>query len=286
MVMRIRPEAIGFFLIIVAATTADGRGWRGIVPLHSTRSQVEQLLGPPTEQDAPYSVVYRTQNETVQIYYANGRPCGVGHKYSRWRVAQNTVTEIFITPNPGSPLSELSIDQQKYKKLSGGHTSDTQYLSISDGEKVTMFGNTVRHITYFPSAADSYLQCPTLYEADLTDCEVIPEPFDSLGDISFASEKFLLDNFSLTVSDRKGMAYVIAYAGKRARPNEATERANRVKQYLVNVRGLPAEQIKVIDGGYREKRDVVLYVVSEGVCPPIPLPTIDPRDVQIVRGRR
>lgn len=42
----------------------------------------------------------------------------------------------------------------------------------------------------------------------------------------------------------------------------------------------------MIDGGYREKRDLQMYVVSEGVCPPVPFPTIDPRDVEIIGGRR
>jgi hypothetical protein len=114
--MRITPRAVGVFLIFLCAGTGEAKGWRGIVPLHSTRSQVEQLLGPPTEQNTPSSVVYRTPNETVLIYYAKDRPCGIGEKYSQWRVAPNTVTKIFITPIKGSPLSRLSIDGSKYKK--------------------------------------------------------------------------------------------------------------------------------------------------------------------------
>ena len=82
------------------------------------------------------------------------------------------------------------------------------------------------------------------------------------------------------------MAYIISYGGKRARPNEAKKRADRAKQYLIAVRHFPGDHINVIDGGYREKPDLVLYVVSEGMCPPIPSPTVDPRDVEIIAGRR
>src|SRR6185436_1154063 len=121
--MRVKPKAIGFFLVILCAATVQAKGWRGIVPLHSTRSQVEQLLGPPTEQISTYSVVYKTPNETVLIYYATGLPCGIGEKYSQWRVAPNTVTSIFISPHPGSPLSQLSIDESRYKKFIRGHLS-------------------------------------------------------------------------------------------------------------------------------------------------------------------
>src|SRR6185503_7005510 len=136
--MKNKFTAIGFFVILLCAATAEAKGWRGIVPLHSTRSQVEQLLGPPTEQNTPYSVVYKTPNETVLIYYAEGRPCGIGEKYSHWRVARNTVTEIYISPIPGSPLSQLSIDESRYKKFTVGHLSETRYVNAREGEALTL----------------------------------------------------------------------------------------------------------------------------------------------------
>jgi hypothetical protein len=288
MITRIKAGIliITFPLMLLSAPTAEAKGWRGIVPLHSTRSQVEQLLGAPTEENTPDSVVYRTPNETLLIYYASGRPCGIGEKYSRWRVARNTVTGIYVTPNPGSPQSQLSIDETRYKKFIIGHLSETRYISASDGEALTVLANEVRSISYFPAEDDSYLECPGLPQADITNCEYISDPFDSLGDIGLQQEKQLLDNFFLTVLEKKAIAYIIAYGGKRARPNEAKKRADRAKQYLVAVRRLPDNRVKVIDGGYREKRDLVLYVVSEGVCPPTPFPTVDPRDVAIItRGR-
>lgn len=285
MTTSIKPKAavVGFLSIFFFATTAEAKGWRGIIPLHTTRSGVEQVLGPPTEQNTSYSVVYRTPNETVLIRYANGRPCGVGEKYSQWRVAHNTVIEIFISPMPGSPLSVLSIDESRYKTLIGRHISETTYIDAREGEMVTVLENVVRSITYFGTADDSHLLCPGIPQPNTTRCEYLSEPFISVGDIGFEPEKFLLDNFFLAVSEREAIAYIIAYGGKRARPAEAKKRADRAKQYLVTVRRFPKDKIKVIDGGYREKRELVLYVVSEGVCPPTPVPTVDPRDVQIMK---
>lgn len=282
--MRIKPKVIGFFLILLIATSADARGWRGIVPLHSTRSQVEELLGPPTEQNTPYSVVYKTPNETVLIYYAEGRPCGIGEKYSQWRVRRNTVIEISVSPRSGSPLSQFTIDESRYKKFIVGHLSETRYVNAREGEALTVVGNEVISIDYFGAGGDSHLECPGLSKADRTNCEYIPDPFESLGDISFELEKFVLDNFFITLVDRKAIAYLIAYGGKRARPDEARKRADRARQYLIRVRHFPDDHIKVIDGGYCEKRELVLYVVSEGMCPPTPFPTVDPRDVEIIRG--
>jgi hypothetical protein len=287
MIPRIKPKAlvVGFSLILVVAATAKAKGWRGIVPLHSTRSEVEKLLGPPTEETTS-SAVYVTPNETVVIYFANGHPCGIGAKYSPWRVAGNTVTKIFITPNPGSPLSQLSIDESRYKKFRAGHLSETRYIDDLEGEAVTVVGNEVRSIDYFAAAEDSHLECPGVRQTNPTNCEYLPDAFDSLGDIDFKQGKLLLDNFSVALLDKKAIAYIVAYGGTRARPGEAIKCANHAKQYLINVRHFPDDRINVIDGGYREKRELTLYVASEGVCPPIPTPTIDPRDVQIITGGR
>ena len=286
--MNFARHEIGFFVILLCAATVQSKGWRGIVPLHSTRSQVEQLLGPPTEQSSPYSVVYKTPSETIEIDYANGRPCGIGEKYSPWLVARNTVTSIYISPYTDSPLSQLSIDESRYKKFIVGHLSETQYVNVREGEALTIgFDNSVRSITYFPATDDSHLKCPGLPKADLTNCEYIRDPFASAGDINFELEKFFLDNFFVALTKNKAIAYIIAYGGKRAQPDEARKRADRAKQYLISVRHFPGDHIKIIDGGYREKRDLELYVVSEGVCPPAPSPRVDPRDVEIVtRGRR
>ena len=286
--MRIKPKAlvIGFCWILLCAATAGAKGWRGIVPLHSTRSQVERLLGPPTEDGNTFSVVYKTPNETVLIDYAEGSPCGIGEKYSQWRVARHTVTSIFISPHPDSPLSKLSIDESRYKKFTVGHLSETRYVNAREGEVLTVLGNEVGSITYFAAADDSHLECPGLPKANNTNCEYLPDPFDSLGDLSFEQEELFLDTFFFALTKRKALAYIIAYGGKRARPNEARNRADRARKYLVDVRHFPAGQIKVIDGGYREKRDLSLYVVSDGICPPTPDPTVDPRDVEIItRGR-
>ena len=144
----------------------------------------------------------------------------------------------------------------------------------------------VRSISYSPAADDSHLQCPGWTKVNTTNCEYISDPYVSLGDIDFELDKFYIDNFYVALLNKKAMAYIIAYCGKRARPGEARQRADRAKQYLVAVRHVANDNIKVIDGGYREKRDLELYVVSEGVCPPIAVPTIDPRDVEIIGGGR
>lgn len=71
---------------------ATAREWRGIVPLHSTRADVERLLGPPQ----PGTVSgYRTETERVSIMYADyslrtqlrGVECSGRHCHQHFRLS-------------------------------------------------------------------------------------------------------------------------------------------------------------------------------------------------------
>lgn len=284
----IAPLIFFLFSTLLTVPGAEAKGWRGILPLHSTRVDVERVLGPPTEKLSEYSVLYRTENETLTISYARGLPCGIGEKYSQWRVPRDTVASIQITPNMGSPLSKLSIDESKYKKRSGGHRpEDIYYINEQDGETLRVFMNEVMDITYSPAASDEHLRCARMTGSS-DNCEgLAPSAFDSYGELSQTQENQRLDNFVIALMQQKGRAgYIIGYGGKRARVREAIERAQRARNYVIRVRKFPADQLEAIDGGYREQASVELFIKPPGGCPPASTPTIDPRDVRIVTARK
>jgi hypothetical protein len=283
------PLIFFLFSTLLTVSGAEPKGWRGIVPLHSTRAEVERLLGPPTEKQTEYSVLYRTENETLIIKYANGLPCGIGEKSSQWRVPSDTVESIYITPNMGSPLSQLTIDESKYEKRKEGHRpEDIYYINQENGETLRVFQNQVMDITYSAAASDEHLRCAGVTRSSHNDCEGDAPPiFDSYGQLTLKQEKQRLDNFVIALKEQKGRAgYIISYGGKRARVREAIERAQRARTYLIKVRSFPRGQLKAIDGGHREAASVELYVMTPGACPPKATPTIDPGDVQIVKGAR
>jgi hypothetical protein len=284
--MSIRTIAlVAFFLFLplFLVSNAEAKGWRGIVPLHSTRADVERLLGQPEKRMSEFSDFYSTPDGSVTFTYAQGLPCGIGSKYSRWRVPRNTVTNIYLSLQRGSPLSQLSIDESKYKRLTGGHTPSVFYVNELEGESLGVSQDEVMNIDYFPAAEDAHLECPGLPKRTDTNCLVLVDRFDWYGGIAWEHEKQRLDNFVIALMEDKGrQGYIVAYAGQIARVGEAKERADRAKNYLVNVRRFPPGQLKAIDGGYREESTLELYVVPAGACPPIVRPTVDPRDVQII----
>jgi hypothetical protein len=136
-------------------------------------------------------------------------------------------------------------------------------------------------MSFYPGRIDAQLGC-SASQASNKDCEgLTPPAFDSFGKVSESKEKLHLDNFGVALlGDRTGRGYIISYAGKRAAVGEAKEWAERARNYLINVRGLPAAHLTVIDG---EAPTMELYSVKSNGCPPTPNPTVDPRDVQLIK---
>ena len=285
--MRIFVAISLLWLCLTLPVSAQTLGWRGIVPLRSTRADVERILGPPERNISRYSALYRTSTETVMIQYAEGLPCGIGEKYSQWRVPRDTVENLLVTPLQTLHISDLKIDESKYEKQQGGHRrEDVYYINEQTGESLRVFMDEVQEISYVPGTSAKDLRCPGLVSK--RECRGLAVArFSSYGDVSLERERSLLDNFNIALKDEPNRTgVIIAYAGKRARLGEAKARAERAKNYLVKKRHFDSNRLTAVDGGYREDAKVELYIVPEGMCAPSPDPTVDPRDVKIVKTAR
>lgn len=284
--MFTKTALMSLCVILFAAVLVQAKEWQGLVPLHSTRTDVERLLGSPanTDPSKERAAVYKLKNEVVLISYAMSSPCG-SDGLSEWQVPHGTVVSITVSPKTELRLSNLNIDEHRYKKTSDGHRpEDVNYINEEEGESIKVFQGEVISITYFPSAKDNYLRCPT---SPAVSNESDAHPYDKLdvySNITFSEEKAHLDNFAIYLQrepDAKG--YIIAYAGRHGRASEAKARAERAKNYLVSVRGSKSERIVTIDGGRREDLTVELYIVPRGAPAPTTTPTVAPSEVQIIK---
>jgi hypothetical protein len=115
--------------------------------------------------------------------------------------------------------------------------------------------------------------------------------FDQFGDINCEDEMARLDNVSVQLQNQPAArGIMIFYGGRRFRgrlpkPGEAAARAARMKPYLVDRRGVPAERIIVIDGGYREEFQVELWVIPAEATTPPPSPTVAAKDIKFQKGK-
>ena len=147
-----------FILLMLAGGRVLAKEWRGIVPLHSTRGDVERLLGPPS-MDRGDIVVYQTEREKVSVEYSKG-PCNV----NSWNVAVNTVLNIWISPK-SLYISNLNLNLTNYEEKADPELPYIHnYVDKKDGVRYQVDesrSQTVTLIEDFPAAADSSLKCPS-----------------------------------------------------------------------------------------------------------------------------
>ena len=94
--MKTSFEILGsIFLVLGLNSIAQGKDWRGIAPLHSTRADVERLLGPPVDE-GNLIALYRTKDEAVQVFYAAGTPCKPDTVHGGWAVPPDTVVKLTV----------------------------------------------------------------------------------------------------------------------------------------------------------------------------------------------
>jgi hypothetical protein len=157
---------IAFVLVICVALlpvlciSSRAKEWRGIVPLHSTRTDVERLLGLP-KTDRSDTIVYETDEERISIEFSKG-PCNV--EFSSWNVSAGTVISIWVTPKlPRLNTRDLHLNQKGYIKFRDDHRLEVvHYRNEAEGIEYNVHEETgeIGLIKYFPAAADESLRCP------------------------------------------------------------------------------------------------------------------------------
>ena len=290
--MRVKLSAIVAILagvILFTPCAANGKQWKGIVPLHSTRTDVEKLLGPSNLEDSGYDV----GGERVSISYSSqgcqeGLPAG-------WKVPANTVVSISVSSKNETKLADVLVSGKNYDQIYRVHTPQmVDYVDVQEGVRYTTIDGSVQTTTYFGSEADDKkLRCGEYKYA----APVPPKaknkfeqvPYDSYGRIPFEDAEARLDTFMVELENlNEGKphyrGFIIVYAGRSAYATEASGTAACAKNYLVSVRKADPEIIIAADGGYRDELTVELYIMPNDAYPPMLMPTVSPRNVEILPG--
>lgn len=167
-------------------------------------------------------------------------------------------------------------------RLSAGNIAGGQGTVSLKADATGLAGQTVTatvEVSGLPEGCERTAACTTLVLSDIIGCG-----FDEYGGIRFDDEKARLDNFAIELmNDPKGRGYFICYGGRRGYAGEAVRRCERAKGYVSGVRGVERARLVIVDGGFREELTVKLIIVPDGATPPAPSPTVDPRDVVIIK---
>jgi hypothetical protein len=289
--MRFRALALLVIVssvLLIAPREANGKNWKGIVPLHSTRADVERLLGQPVGEDSDYEV----EGARVQFAYAE-RGCQEGIP-GGWKVPPDTVVSITVSTLSETKVADLLVKDRSYEKIFKVHSTEVDYVDALEGIRFTTDNGLVKSVTYFASGSDDrQLRCGEFkYAAPVTAAaknRFEQVTYDSYGPIPFPDAKAKLESFAGQLQSMNGTTphfrgFVIVYAGRSAHEAEASKVVECSRDYLVRELKMDPNTIVVTDGGYRNEFIVELYIMPTDAYPPLLKPTVSRRQIEILPG--
>lgn len=136
--------------------------WHGLLPLQSTRADVERVLGKPRKTlDSTY--VYVTDADRIDVLYSAG-PCEASG-VERWKVPKDVIIRIDVRPKRTLRVKDLGLDKKRYIRARESHPNNWfSYWNKEDGIRIETIRSgkveEVNSITYGPKANSQFLRCP------------------------------------------------------------------------------------------------------------------------------
>lgn len=259
------------FILSVATILAfqtqpeERTGWRGIIPLRSTRTKVERELGAFDLK----CQCYKTETEIVHVKYARDRCTG---DLPGWNVPADTVLSIEVSPKSSYAFSEFEARKEDFIETRD-HSFTTYYGNGNRGIRYSVSSTgVVVSIAYVPSVKDNHLRCPGFPQTDggITAYSPYTEfPFDTLDDITERLGEFVIR----LQESPKYKGYIIVYARHDKVMPGVGEFANAARNYSIKQFEMDPKTIEAITGGYREQATVELFLIPSSWPPPVPTPT-------------
>lgn len=262
--------------IFVVGSDCNGKEWRGIIPLHSTRNDVVRLLGRPDDTNDLRSI-YRTEKEEVYIVFSGVQFCS----HQTTKIPTGTVLLVQVAPRVPLSAVDFLLNKGGLKEFSPSQQDPNWkgFINEEEGLIVRAFKEKIDRIFYVASAKDRSL-CPSYYANPEQFAQIVldfaPKAFDQYSDWAGADEKARLDNFAiyLRIDKPTWKAYVVGYPSA---DGEAAVRArtDQAKRYLISI-GLDENRIMTMIGGRRDKLTIELYALPPDLPAPIPNPKTTP----------
>jgi hypothetical protein len=118
------------FFALFSRPCCETNEWSGIIPLKSTRAEVEKLLGKPL-RPSNNAAQYKTKNENVLIVYAE-KPCGA-RPMSPGNSPNSLVVLMEVNPIVRPKISDLMFDPAKFTKTVDEAKNQIVYRNSRDG---------------------------------------------------------------------------------------------------------------------------------------------------------
>lgn len=126
---------IAITLTLIVGFQSKQLEWRSLVPLVTTRNEVEAVLGAPSS-GKEYILVYDTTEERVTVWYGGAKTAATDD--CRWDTPNETVFNFLLAPKKKVKLADMNIDLTKYQKQKALEmVQDYYYYNQSEGVTIT-----------------------------------------------------------------------------------------------------------------------------------------------------
>jgi hypothetical protein len=144
---------------LIFAGVCQGKEWRGLVPLHSTRQDVERIFGKPISKTR-WNAVYKKGRQRVLITFSKG---GCRKNSYGWKVPAGRVEYIYVYPPEDLTLDDLKLDLSKYRRSLDVHQRILHYTDDEEGFEISVVESNKRVMisTYYPTVNDDHMRCFT-----------------------------------------------------------------------------------------------------------------------------
>ena len=156
--MKNSLRRFAFLVVLLAfcAVTVNAEPWRGIVPLKSTRSDVERLLGKPLPGNMDFYVTYKLETEEVRVEYAAKQLCAQTDR-CECRVRDDTVVHIVVRPKTAIRFSSLELDKSQFHPIVNPQNANNVAYSNSEAGLMYVISKAddlVLYVQYGPTLKD------------------------------------------------------------------------------------------------------------------------------------
>lgn len=158
MLRLIRRSLLVLAIGVAVGHTAEAATWRGITPLHSTREDVERILGKPIASLAGHST-FTTDDGVVDVGYSqlasNEARCNPN-------VPDGTVLTIKLVPRSDQTPAQLNLSISKCDRFNGSRPAYKVVVGYFDSRQGIVFrtiDSFVDKIVFIPTVTDRR-RCP------------------------------------------------------------------------------------------------------------------------------
>lgn len=265
---------IAFLLAFAITDYSQTNSWRGIVPLKSTRADVEKLETIKSKKPCEYGSCqqYETETEIAEIYYAVDKCKGAS---LGWDVPKDTVMEIEIYDKSknGKSAKELNLNLKDFV-ISVDDAFFATWSDIGKGIQYYFMGGgmSLKSISYLPKSSDNNLRCNGFPPYN----PVSYYPFVRTSWKDWNTGVAVADSLMIEVDNRKGedIGYLVFYSGKNMTVKDLQKYLQRVKNRVFGpTRNYDPNKLKFIEGGRRENFEIIAYLLPKDLPPPTPDPS-------------